>query len=169
VTTPFSLKVLSVEGGNAKIRFSMGPFAAGKQKFGAEQSVEASVNALGEVVNSGPTVPQSGLLTFPKNPVKIGEKWKAAVKSIVMDKEATIQGEYTLTGFKTIGGRKTAALAVKLSSDEGLKTRSTGTMYVAVADGSLVKSAMHMVMTFPAKQPKQPSPTYIVDIEIKRK
>jgi hypothetical protein len=143
---PMVMTVKSVTNGVADIAAKVGPMSM-NGKPGQTQTTNMKINSRGEVVG-GQGGMQTANVPLPQGPVAIGATWNANIPLGAGAGGQTISAVYKFTGIKNIAGRQCAVLAVTL---KGMGT-GTGTTYISMADGSLVRSNMSMSMKGPNGQ-----------------
>lgn len=147
IAAPFTMSVLSVHKGIAKIRYTAGPVYSGKKVMGKKDTVDATMNDLNQAVEGGGAITQFGQVTFPAKPIRVGQGWTTAVDAAAGRMPIHVDGQFKLEGIRKIGGRQVAWITATIKNSKSYPTTGYGAITLDVRDASLVSSRMSMVMT----------------------
>ena len=139
---PMSMKVVDVKNGVATIESSV---TAPGSKTPQVQTMK--MDNRGNVVGGAPG---AGSMTagtnLPQNPVPVGGSWTAkAAMAAGMNANAT----YKFKSIKNVGGKNVAVIDVSMNAAGQMRAAGNGTMYMSMADCSLVSMSMVMKMASP--------------------
>ncbi len=141
VDLPMVIRVTATAKNSATLDLTAGPAQMGGKPVGmAPQNATLHVNNLNQAVDGEAT---NGLgASYPKDPVRLGAKWKASLPINSGSGQMTLDATYTFKGVKTVGGRQLAILTMTLA---GAAT-GTGSMTLRMSDGTVNSSNMTLKM-----------------------
>ncbi len=146
---PFSMLVKSFKNGVATIEFSITPPSIGSGTPKPQTST-VQLDTLGRPVG-GSAAPGVGTIGMPETPVKIGQTWTSKMPGMggIMP-GANVTATYKLVGFKNVGGRNLAIVAVTMNlsgGESGMRASGNGTLQLRTEDGSLHAADIKQSMT----------------------
>lgn len=152
MVSPMSTKILSVSGGVGTIKYVLGPLKiiSGGKNFASKQAQTVTVkqDARGNVVGGAPSQVPGGAVGLPAKPIPVGGNWKANTTVNAGAMPMTVAATYTLVGFEQVGGIRAARIGVTMKSQGAAAVSGTGTMWLSVADGSMVKTTTSLKVSF---------------------
>lgn len=150
---PLKTKVTGVTKGIATITYVVGPIAMtfnGKPMnnpaMGSKaETVTIKMDSRGNVVGGDKAMSNVGSIGLPEKPIPVGGSWSATTDTPAGPAGTMkVNATYKLVGFETVGGIKSAKIAITLKGSGQANVKGSGTVWLAMADGSLVKNSTTM-------------------------
>lgn len=161
MNTPMTMTVTSTSGTNGTLAYSVGPMKmtmnGTPMNAGASQPMKSTVTMdnRGKVLGGGAGSSPSGSITLPAQPIPVGGTWSGSTSVAGGPGGAMkVSGNYKLLGITSVNGISCARIAVTLTGSGASSVSGSGTIYLAVSDGSLVKNDTKMSV----KTPQLPKP-----------
>lgn len=167
IKAPLTMTVTDVKNGIYTLKYSVGSMMGSKP-----QDVTLKINSQGKIVEgsaAGQAMTGLGSAQLPTKAIKIGESWKQETETPVMGSTMKMNSTYTFKGFKTVGGKQVAEIAIKMTSagSGGVGMTGTGTMTLLASDGTLHGSTMNIRTSM--KQGTAATATYGMKFTVVRK
>ncbi len=160
MTTPMKMKVVSVKGKNGTLDYSVGPMSMmvnGKpMNMGGSNvtKVTATIDDRGKMIKSSAGQNPGGSITFPEKPIAVGGTWSGTTTvNAGASGPMTVSAKYKLVGIQNMNGIPAAKITLTLNGSGASKVTGTGTVYLAMSDGSLIRNDNKMQISM-AQLPK---------------
>lgn len=150
-TRTMTLKAVDVKGKVSTLEVSLGPSITDGKEVGQGQTGQMQVDDHNKALNRAKGSPDGAGL--PPDPIKVGGKYSINQSAVRDGKPLSIQATYTFKGIKTVGGRQVAEIdAVTMTkgsamTKESILTQGTSTVYLSVADGTIVSTTTRQTAT----------------------
>jgi len=142
----FKVTVLRVGPKTSKLRYEIDSMTQNGKPIGRSQTAEVEIDRRGNVVGDAATVQQLGNVAYPQEPIAVGKSWSRKVNSNAMGFRMNLTGNYKLTGFRKVGSKEYAVLAVSTQNAGDFTINGKGTMLVDRADGMVYDYSMTMTV-----------------------
>ncbi|HVT13477.1 MAG TPA: hypothetical protein VHE55_14530 [Fimbriimonadaceae bacterium] len=156
ISMTMTQKVLSVSRtGAATVSMTMGKVLLNGKPMGQQvpekmQKVTFETDSQGHVKGGGQ---QNTNVIMPDKPIPVGGTWSATTNApIGTGQSMQVTVTYKLLGFEKKGKYQTAKISVKMSGSGQMAISGTGTMWLNMADGSMVEYVNKASMTFGSMQ-----------------
>ncbi|HWA84084.1 MAG TPA: hypothetical protein VG820_11645 [Fimbriimonadaceae bacterium] len=156
VTMPMTQKVVSVtKSGVATVSVSMGKLLMNGKPIGTgtpatAQKMTFEADSEGHVKGGGQ---QNTTISLPAKPIPVGGTWTATTNAPTgMGQAMQVTATYKLIGFERKDGFQTAKVSVTMSGSGQMAISGSGTMWLNMADGSMVRDTMKMSMSMGSMQ-----------------
>jgi hypothetical protein len=146
---PMVVSVKDVAGGVGTLEQKVGPFKADGRPMGPVRTEVLKRDARGTVLNgSGSSAPGLHVMTFPAAPLKAGGTWSAKTKGVVGTAgQMEMDNTYKIVGLESVSGRQCLRIGVTVKGTGNAALAGGGDVWIAVSDGSMVKSTSKMNVT----------------------
>lgn len=148
----FKVTVLKVGPKTSRLKYVIDSMTQNGKPIGRSQTAEVEIDRRGNVVGDAGTVQQLGNVAYPQEAIAVGKSWTRNVNSNAMGFQMNLKGVYKLTGFKKIGAKEYAVLAVSMKNTGDFTVDGTGTMLVDREDGMVYDYKMRMTVGMKTSQ-----------------
>ncbi|HWP30143.1 MAG TPA: hypothetical protein VNK96_00220 [Fimbriimonadales bacterium] len=107
------------------------------------------IDSLGRIISGTNTLNSSGIerITYPKNPIKIGQTWTSTAKVNSMSGTTDVKATLKLLGIERVGGVECYKTSVSTSTTvENMKISGNGFLWIRRSDGLEEKMNMSLTM-----------------------
>ena len=143
---PMAMTVTGVSGGVGTMDYKVGPMSMilnGKPVNQPPQvrNVTIKQDARGNIIGGqGAQMGGMNSIGLPAKPIRIGNTWTAKTKTASATGPMDVQATYKFIGIEQVGSRQAAKIGITMKGTGQANVTGTGTMWLAMADGSLVKT-----------------------------
>lgn len=146
----FSQKVVAIKGNIVDLEVTSNPMLVNGKPMGPNQKPTVTKMQWDIKANKAVGKGAGAVTGLPEKPLKVGESYKASF-GVVSPGAPPITANYKFVGIKNVSGKQVAQFDVTIPK-QGQMPGGTGTMYLLMADCSLLKANINMTMTSPAGQ-----------------
>lgn len=143
--SPITMTTLDVKGKISTVQLSLGPMVMNGKEISKVQTAQMQIDDHNQAVNRAKGSPVGA--GFPPDPIKVGGSYHADQSAVRNGEPIRIQGTYTFKGIKTVGGQQVAEIFAVTTTKSKVVTKGTNTIYLSVADGTLVSTTTRQTAT----------------------
>jgi hypothetical protein len=151
----FSQKVVAVKGHLVDIEVTSNPMLINGKPMGQGQKPTVTKMQWDTKANKAVGNGAGAVTGLPSKPLKVGESYTATF-GMASAGAPPITANYKFVGIKNVAGKQVAQFDVTIPKQAQMPGTGTGTMYLLMADCSLLKANINMNMTGPAGQNGKP-------------
>lgn len=107
------------------------------------------IDSLGRIESGANTINSSGMerITYPKNPIRIGQTWTSTTKVNTMSGTTNVTATLKLLGIERVGGVECYKTSINTSTTvENIKISGSGLLWIRRSDGLEEKMNMNLTM-----------------------